>query len=42
MTYMIDGRQFVIVAIGGGNYSSEYVAFALPQSELPRATSTER
>ena len=37
MTYMVDGRQYIIVAVGGGTYSSEYIAFALPQSELPRA-----
>jgi quinoprotein glucose dehydrogenase len=30
MTYLADGRQYIVVAIGGGNYSGEYVAFALP------------
>jgi quinoprotein glucose dehydrogenase len=25
-----DGRQYIVVAISGGNYSGEYVAFALP------------
>jgi quinoprotein glucose dehydrogenase len=30
MTYMLDGRQHLVVAIGGGNYSSELVAFRLP------------
>src|SRR5262249_7605617 len=30
MTYMLDGKQYIVVAIGGGSYSSEYVAFALP------------
>ena len=30
MTYMLDGRQYLVVAIGGGNYSSELVAFRLP------------
>jgi quinoprotein glucose dehydrogenase len=30
MTYAADGRQFIVVAISGGNYSGEYVAFALP------------
>jgi len=34
MTYSVDGRQFVVVAISGGSYSGEYVAFALPQNEL--------
>jgi quinoprotein glucose dehydrogenase len=30
MTYMVDGKQYIVVAIGGGSYSSEYVAFTLP------------
>jgi quinoprotein glucose dehydrogenase len=30
MTYSIDGRQYIIVAISGGNYSGEYIAFSLP------------
>jgi quinoprotein glucose dehydrogenase len=30
MTYSINGRQFVVVAISGGNYSGELLAFALP------------
>jgi len=38
MTYSIDGRQYIIVAVSGGNYTGEYIAFALPQSEV-RATS---
>jgi quinoprotein glucose dehydrogenase len=33
MTYMIDGRQYIIVAVSGGSYSGEYIAFSLPQSE---------
>jgi quinoprotein glucose dehydrogenase len=36
MTYSVDGRQFMIVDVSGGNYSGEFLAFALPQSELPR------
>jgi quinoprotein glucose dehydrogenase len=32
MTYMVDGRQYIVVAISGGNYSGEYVAFALPST----------
>ena len=31
MTYMVDGKQYIVVAISGGNYSGEYLAFALPQ-----------
>jgi hypothetical protein len=42
MTYMVDGRQYIIVAVGGGVYTSEYLAFALPQSELPRSTNEVR
>jgi glucose dehydrogenase len=38
MTYMVDGRQYIIVAVGGGTYSSEYIAFALPKSDLQRPT----
>jgi quinoprotein glucose dehydrogenase len=34
MTYMVNGRQYFIVAVSGGNYSGEYIAFALPQSEV--------
>ena len=30
MTYMINGKQYIIVAISGGNYSGELVAFKLP------------
>jgi quinoprotein glucose dehydrogenase len=29
MTYLANGRQFIVVAISGGNYSGEYIAFAL-------------
>jgi quinoprotein glucose dehydrogenase len=32
MTYMFNGRQYVVVAISGGNYSGELLAFRLPQS----------
>jgi quinoprotein glucose dehydrogenase len=30
MTYSVNGRQFIVVAVSGGNYSGEYLAFALP------------
>jgi quinoprotein glucose dehydrogenase len=30
MTYMLNGKQYVVLAIGGGTYSAELVAFALP------------
>jgi quinoprotein glucose dehydrogenase len=38
MTYSVNGRQYIVVGVSGGNYTGEYIAFALPQSELPRAT----
>jgi quinoprotein glucose dehydrogenase len=30
MTYNADGKQYIIVAVSGGNYSGEYIAFSLP------------
>src|SRR5262249_973547 len=30
MTYLAGGKQYIVVAISGGNYSGEYVAFTLP------------
>jgi quinoprotein glucose dehydrogenase len=33
MTYQVDGKQFIVVAVSGGSYSGEYIAFALPDSE---------
>ncbi len=30
MTYMVDGRQYIIIAVSGGNYSGEYIAYRLP------------
>ena len=42
MTYMVDGRQYIIVAVGGGTYSSEYISFALPASEMMKPTTSER
>jgi quinoprotein glucose dehydrogenase len=30
MTYMLKGKQYIVVAIGGGNYSAELVAYRLP------------
>jgi len=33
MTYMWQGKQYIIVAVSGGIYSGEYIAFALPDPE---------
>jgi quinoprotein glucose dehydrogenase len=30
MSYSVDGRQYIIVAVSGGNYSGEYIAYRLP------------
>ena len=38
MTFSIDNRQYIIVAVSGGNYTGEYLAFALPQSEMRQTT----
>jgi len=33
MTYSVDGKQYMIVSVSGGNYSGEFIAFALPDAE---------
>jgi quinoprotein glucose dehydrogenase len=30
MTYMLGGKQYIVVAVSGGAYSGEYLAFTLP------------
>jgi quinoprotein glucose dehydrogenase len=30
MTYSVDGKQYIVVAVSGGNYSGEYIAYTLP------------
>ncbi len=30
MTYMVNGKQYIIVSVSGGNYSGEYIAYRLP------------
>jgi quinoprotein glucose dehydrogenase len=32
MTYMLNGRQYLVLAIAGATYSAELVAFRLPES----------
>jgi quinoprotein glucose dehydrogenase len=32
MTYMVDGKQFIVVAVSGGSYSGEFLAFSLPNN----------
>jgi quinoprotein glucose dehydrogenase len=33
MSYMMDGKQYIVIAVSGGNYSGEYLAFSLPATE---------
>jgi quinoprotein glucose dehydrogenase len=33
MTYMLNGRQYLVVAISGGSYSGELVAFTAPAAQ---------
>ena len=33
MTYQLNGKQYIVVAVSGGAYSGEYIAFALPATE---------
>ena len=35
MTYMLGGFQYIVLAISGGNYSAELIAFRLPKSAVP-------
>jgi len=30
MTYMLGGKQYIVIAIAGANYPAELVAFRLP------------
>ena len=30
MTYSVNGRQYIVVAVSGGNYSGEYISYRLP------------
>jgi quinoprotein glucose dehydrogenase len=32
MTYMLDGKQYIVVAVSGGAYSGEYIAYSLPSA----------
>jgi quinoprotein glucose dehydrogenase len=33
MTYLLNGKQYIVVAVSGGAYSGEYIAFTLPSNE---------
>jgi quinoprotein glucose dehydrogenase len=34
MTYMLNGRQYIVVAVSGGPYPGEYIAFSLPTDAI--------
>jgi len=42
LPYMVDGRQYIVVAVSGGAYSGEYLAFSLPESEIKRTSQEGR
>src|SRR5205814_8355970 len=42
MTYLANGKQYIVVAVSGGNYSGEYLAFSLPASERPSTQAAAR
>ena len=33
MPYMVNGKQYIIVAVSGGNYSGDYIAYSLPNGQ---------
>jgi quinoprotein glucose dehydrogenase len=32
MTYSLNGKQYIVVGVSGGNYRGEYISLALPQA----------
>jgi quinoprotein glucose dehydrogenase len=35
MTYMLNGRQFLVIAVSANDHPGELVAYALPQEPAP-------
>jgi quinoprotein glucose dehydrogenase len=33
MTYMLNGKQYIVIAVSGGPYSGEYIAYTLPAKD---------
>jgi hypothetical protein len=31
-TYSLNGKQYIVVGVSGGNYRGEYISLALPQT----------
>jgi quinoprotein glucose dehydrogenase len=42
MTYSLNGRQYIVVGVSGGNYTGEYISLALPQSMVSNTTTAPR
>jgi quinoprotein glucose dehydrogenase len=40
MTYLANGKQHIVIAVSGGNYSGEYISFKAP--DAPATTTTSR
>jgi quinoprotein glucose dehydrogenase len=38
MTYLANGKQYIVIAVSGGAYSGEYLAFTLPASATSQPT----
>jgi quinoprotein glucose dehydrogenase len=42
MTYAVNGKQYIVVAVSGGNYSGEYIAFSVPNAPATSTNSNGR
>jgi len=42
MTYMLNGKQYIVVAVSGGNYSGEYIAFSVPSEATTTSTAAQK
>jgi quinoprotein glucose dehydrogenase len=42
MTYMHEGKQYIVLSVAGPGVEAEHVALALPQSKTARSEGTDR
>ena len=42
MTYSVNGRQYIVVGVSGGNYTGEYIAFRVAAERIAAARRTVR
>jgi quinoprotein glucose dehydrogenase len=42
MTYSVNGKQYIVVAVSGGSYSGEYIAFSAPTTPTTTTNSNGR